>query len=143
MKIFRIHFEDHGQDFLTWDVDIMTAKVVDCRPFQADIWCQFTVLNLDDLEVGGKVEGFSKMDILQLKYPIESIEEQTIIEAKAKETLRAQYNQSGIWRIVKKTYNGSGGWRMFGASHGYTTKAEAVAKISMLVEKFPDLYMEG
>lgn len=62
---------------------------------------------------------------------------------RVKEILRAQHSQSGIWRIVKKTNNGSGGWRMFGGSHGYTTKAEADAKIAKLVEMFPDQYMEG
>jgi NTP pyrophosphatase (non-canonical NTP hydrolase) len=63
--------------------------------------------------------------------------------AKIKEILRAQYNQSGIWRIVKKTNNGAGGWRMFGGSHGYATKEECEAKIAKLVESFPDQYQEG
>lgn len=46
MEIFRIHFEDQGQDFLSWDVDIRTCKVVNSAPFQASIWTKCMVLNL-------------------------------------------------------------------------------------------------
>ena len=31
-----VTFEDHGQDFLEWD--IQDGKVIACRPFQAGIW---------------------------------------------------------------------------------------------------------
>jgi hypothetical protein len=74
MKIFRIHFEDHGQDFLTWDVDIITGKVVDCQPFQAEIWCKCTVVNVDDLQVGGKVDFETRDEMLTMKYEISDIE---------------------------------------------------------------------
>jgi len=60
-----------------------------------------------------------------------------------KESLRAQWSQAGIWRIVKKTNNGAGGWKMFGASHGYASKTECEAKISELVKAYPDQYQEG
>lgn len=61
-----------------------------------------------------------------------------------KEILRAQYNsRQGTWRIVKKTSNGHGGWRMFGDSTGYSSKGEAEGKVKKLVERFPNLYMEG
>lgn len=40
---YTIHFEDHGQDFLAWDVDA-TGKVVGCRPSQASVWCGLRVL---------------------------------------------------------------------------------------------------
>jgi hypothetical protein len=33
-----VHFEDHGQDFLQWDIDAH-GVVVASRPFQADQWC--------------------------------------------------------------------------------------------------------
>ena len=36
--LYTIHFEDHGQDFLEWDVDA-TGFVVGCRPMQAGVWC--------------------------------------------------------------------------------------------------------
>ncbi len=31
-----IEFEDHGQDFLEWD--IIDGVVADCRPFQGFVW---------------------------------------------------------------------------------------------------------
>lgn len=57
------------------------------------------------------------------------------------ETLRAQRNQNGMWRIVKKSKIGS--WRMFGGSHGYATKELCQAKIDYLVVTLPDQYKEG
>lgn len=32
-----VTFQDHGQDFLKWDIE--NGKVVSCRPFQARVWC--------------------------------------------------------------------------------------------------------
>ncbi|MGS1014078.1 hypothetical protein ACVCL0_09205 [Rhodanobacter sp. UC4450_H17] len=50
----RITFEDHGQDFLTWQLD-NNGVVVDCLPFQATFWCGATVLHPKRLKVGSKV----------------------------------------------------------------------------------------
>lgn len=36
-KPYTIHFSDHGQDFLEWDVDAW-GVVVDSRPYQKRIW---------------------------------------------------------------------------------------------------------
>lgn len=47
-----IVFEDHGQDFLEWDID-GKGIVVGCRPFQGSIWCGIRVLNHRTLKVGG------------------------------------------------------------------------------------------
>lgn len=41
--VYTIHFEDHGQDFLEWDVD-GAGLVVGCRPYQAGIWCGCKVI---------------------------------------------------------------------------------------------------
>lgn len=49
---YTIHFEDHGQDFLEWDVDV-TGKVVGCRPSQASVWCGLQVLETP--QAGGLV----------------------------------------------------------------------------------------
>lgn len=52
-----ITFEDHGQDFLEWDLDVQ-GKVIECRPFQAGVWCGRTVINAkyrDEMRKGGKV----------------------------------------------------------------------------------------
>lgn len=35
--VFKIEFEDHGQDFLHWYVQ--NRIVIDCTPFQKRIWC--------------------------------------------------------------------------------------------------------
>ena len=37
--VIRITFEDSGQDFTRWDVHPETGKVLDCQPFQYQIWC--------------------------------------------------------------------------------------------------------
>ena len=34
--VITVTFEDHGQDFLEWD--ICNGVVVDCRPFQVSVW---------------------------------------------------------------------------------------------------------
>lgn len=39
-----VHFEDHGQDFLEWDIDAK-GVVVGCRPFQADVWAGCVLIN--------------------------------------------------------------------------------------------------
>lgn len=48
MKILRLHFEDQGQDFLTWDVDL-DGRVLEAQPFQASIWAKCTVQNIDEI----------------------------------------------------------------------------------------------
>lgn len=62
--------EDHGQDFLEWDVD--NGVVVDCRPFQGWVWNGTQVHN----------NPIRKGDILQitvqgrrttLNYPVERV----------------------------------------------------------------------
>lgn len=49
-----ITFEDHGQDFLEWDLDT-AGKVIECRPFQAGIWCGRHVVNHKSLKKGAYV----------------------------------------------------------------------------------------
>jgi len=39
-----VYFEDHGQDFLEWDLD-ENGVVIACRPFQEGIWKGTKVLN--------------------------------------------------------------------------------------------------
>lgn len=80
MKIFRIHFEDHGQDFLTWDVDVRNCKVVDAQPYQKDIWTRCTVLNIYELADGDEnmVVFESELHlpgtIDKIKYPVTLVE---------------------------------------------------------------------
>lgn len=44
--MITVFFVDDGQDFLEWDVH-EKGEVVDCRPFQGDIWIGTMVHNKD------------------------------------------------------------------------------------------------
>lgn len=75
-KYITIHFEDHGQDLLEWDIDKKTHQIVGCRPQQANLWVKELVTNFEELDVGSRpvVRGrVSKVSFL-LKYPITKIE---------------------------------------------------------------------
>ena len=69
-----ITFEDHGQDFLQWD--IKDRKVVACRPFQADLWLGSEVLTFP--EVGKTVEISMPRVVggrrMWVKYPLAKVE---------------------------------------------------------------------
>lgn len=72
--LIKIEFEDYWQDFLTWVIDTEKESIVECEPFQADIWVG-KVVTQKDFEVGGKVTFIdTNGDSLQIQYPIESIE---------------------------------------------------------------------
>jgi len=67
-----IVFEDHGQDFLEWDIGI-AGNVIDCRPFQAAIWVNKKVLN-EDVNPGGFVRFISRHgEELTIKYPVKEV----------------------------------------------------------------------
>ncbi len=42
--MITVFFEDDGQDFLEWDLNDK-GEVIDCRPFQGDVWIGTKVLN--------------------------------------------------------------------------------------------------
>lgn len=44
--MITVFFVDDGQDFLEWDISDK-GEVVDCRPFQGDIWIGTKVHNKD------------------------------------------------------------------------------------------------
>ena len=73
--ITTITFEDHGQDFLEWDID-ESDTVVGCRPFQSRAWVGSVVLNKHPLEVGDKLtlQVRSRAEPYHLAYPIEAIQ---------------------------------------------------------------------
>jgi hypothetical protein len=68
-----IHFEDHGQDFLEWDID--GDHVVDSRPLKGWLWKGAFVVNPLELVVGGKITVQQAGFEVTLKYPIVKIEE--------------------------------------------------------------------
>ncbi|MBA7623088.1 hypothetical protein ES703_30480 [subsurface metagenome] len=75
--MITVYLEDHGQDFLEWDIE--DGTVVDCRPFQGWLWKGMKVHNTD-IQPG---------DILQitttdgaemtLKYPVERVKEKASV----------------------------------------------------------------
>lgn len=76
MSKTRVYFEDHGQDFLFWDIDNNTGEVVDCQPFQAFHWTGRIVANVSTLAVGAYValKRLKGEADLVIKYPIEKVE---------------------------------------------------------------------
>jgi len=54
-EIKRVHFIDEGQDFLFFDVEVKTGRIVDVKPFQYSIWSKFTVLNINSIEIRGRL----------------------------------------------------------------------------------------
>lgn len=73
--IYRIQLEDHGQDFLIWDVN-EDGKVIGCSPFQAWLWTKYTILNpLNSLGPGDELDIYREGDSpFTLAYPVEKIE---------------------------------------------------------------------
>lgn len=55
----EIWFEDGGQDFLFWILDGADGTVVECGPFQEDIWVGCRVLNFAEL-----IRGESDREVL-------------------------------------------------------------------------------
>lgn len=73
--LFKIEFEDHGQDFLTWTIDTEKQEVIDCQPFQQSVWEGKKTLQRA-FEVGGYVL-FIDVDTgetLAINYPIAAID---------------------------------------------------------------------
>lgn len=68
-----LHFEDHGQDFLRWDIDA-AGVVIDAHPYQADVWKGCLLLNAP--EVGERVRFFSARTKreMTLAYPVAKVE---------------------------------------------------------------------
>ena len=74
-EIKRVHFVDRGQDFLFFDVEVKTGKIVDVEPFQYSLWSKFTVLNIDSVEKGKYLHIVKEpAEPIYIIYPISSIE---------------------------------------------------------------------
>jgi len=67
-----VHLEDHGQDFLEWDIE--NGIVVACRPFQGWFWEGTKVHNID-IQPGDILEITLKGgERTTLNYPAERVE---------------------------------------------------------------------
>lgn len=70
-----LHFTDHGQDFLRWEID-QRGIVRSCEPFQASMWNGCVVMNPGSLRKGKTLEYISVHDLKRysIKYPLAKIE---------------------------------------------------------------------
>jgi hypothetical protein len=67
-----ITFEDRGQDFLEWT--IRDGRVVDCRPFQQDLWIGHEIVSMSCIMPGDIVQIRSKAGTVgSIKYPVEKV----------------------------------------------------------------------
>ena len=78
LKTLVIEFEDHGQDFLVWEVTILGhgfGQIDRSYPYQGSIWAGQFVLNMDDLKPGGLVEVSPSPNhkVTTINYPILSV----------------------------------------------------------------------
>lgn len=71
--VFKIEFEDGGQDFTHWYVQ--NRVVIDCTPYQWRVWCGNRIAKLPD--VGQKVRFLSRHagKYLDLNHPVVSVEQ--------------------------------------------------------------------
>lgn len=76
---YTVRLEDHGQDFLEWDLDDR-GHIVDCRPFQAWLWIKYRVVSqLSELRVGDTLwtvpRDRSGVSPFPLNYPVKRVRE--------------------------------------------------------------------
>lgn len=71
-----LHFTDHGQDFLRWELDI-NGKVIGCEPFQGSVWNGKQVMNHRLLGAGDTVYYRTRGESTSascIRYPLERVE---------------------------------------------------------------------
>ncbi|MBX3660708.1 MAG: hypothetical protein KF740_19915 [Ramlibacter sp.] len=70
-----IKFTDHFQDFLEWDLDAK-GKVIECRPFQSQVWLGIHVVNHATLRKGSIVQFVrrgEKGGPRTIRYPLQAV----------------------------------------------------------------------
>jgi len=71
--MLTVYFEDHGQDFLEWDIE--DGKVVGCRPFQEWLW-KGTLVHNTSIQPGDFLEISDKDGIRRtVNYAVEKVVE--------------------------------------------------------------------
>lgn len=70
-KIVEVEFEDHGQDFQVWKIEMdgTMGKVVE-SDMQNSIWTEFYVLNEPKKGVRLKISKGPTDDVITIKYPL-------------------------------------------------------------------------
>ena len=73
--VITITFEDHGQDFLEWD--ICSNVVVGCSPFQSRFWVNSRIVEpMERLEIGHRpliLTEVENQEAMRVKYPLECV----------------------------------------------------------------------
>ena len=70
--MIRVHLEDHGQDFLRWD--IKDGVVVESYPFQGWLWNGTKILNKEFGPGDQLIIQPPNSDVTTLNYPVAKIE---------------------------------------------------------------------
>ncbi len=73
--MLTVYLEDHGQDFLEWDIE--NGKVTGCRPFQGWLWIGTKVHNTI-IQPGDILEITLKGGRTTLNYPVERVVEHVV-----------------------------------------------------------------
>ena len=72
--MITVRFQDNGQDFLEWDIDPKSRKIVGCRPFQGSVWGGALVLTpLNDLRSGALITIQIGLDLFTVRYPLRNV----------------------------------------------------------------------
>ena len=75
--MLTVYLEDHGQDFLEWDID--DGVVVDCRPFQGWLW-NGTIVHSTDIQPGLLLDITTPSgERTRLRYPVEKVVEKASV----------------------------------------------------------------
>lgn len=75
--MITITFEDHGQDFLEWDIE--KHRVIGCRPFQASVWVGLLVFTSEPkLRAGGRVTVLADGKPREINYRIEKVSRRVV-----------------------------------------------------------------
>lgn len=70
-----LHFEDHGQDFLRWELDAK-GLVIGCEPFQGFVWKGKRVIGHEGLRPGDIVHYHSSGESTSggcIRYPLQDV----------------------------------------------------------------------
>ncbi len=73
--MITVYLEDHGQDFLEWDIE--DGVVIECRPFQGCLWNGTKVHNTD-IQPGDILEITVRGGRTTLNYPVERVMEHAL-----------------------------------------------------------------
>ncbi|WP_309376038.1 hypothetical protein [Rhodoferax sp.] len=99
-----VTFQDHGQDFLEWDIKDMT--VVGCRPFQAWVWVGKKVHTMPTLPMQQIVIINEAGEPRPIRYPVVKIKPQSCKKL-SRPVLNSKVVTRGAQALLAKYKNGA------------------------------------